>query len=387
MNRARIVWTLFWRMFVISAFVLGGGFAIIAVADELFSKKLKWTKEGEILGQLPVFQMVPGMICTNTAIYIGSKMAGAVGAAAALAGTVLPSIVIFTAVTVGYDVIPVGNPILDAAFVGLRAALAGIVAALVVRSWTKSVRGVYGYFAVAVATFLIGACGIAAFWVILGAAVVGIGLECAAAQRATAARTKTFRSAFWAIPLVFLKYGLVAFGGGYVLVPMYISDFVGPSAPHLQLASETFANVMALTQMTPGSISVNCATFFGYRMGGVLGAAAATAAMVLPNYVLLLLVLRSLDKFRTSPVVRGLLSGIRPVTMSLMLTALWAFAGMSVWSVGDGGAIRFDCVAAALALATGVASYMRKLGVVALIFASAGASILARQLACGPIFF
>ena len=72
---------LFWEMFKISLFVVGGGFAILAVADDRFSRKLKWTKEGEIVSHLPVFQMVPGIIAGSTAIYVGRKIAGVSGAA------------------------------------------------------------------------------------------------------------------------------------------------------------------------------------------------------------------------------------------------------------------------------------------------------------------
>ena len=77
------LWTLFWEMFKIALCVVGGGFAILAVADEVFSKKLKWTEEGEIAAHLPVFQMVPGIIAGGTAVYVGRKEAGVPGAVAA----------------------------------------------------------------------------------------------------------------------------------------------------------------------------------------------------------------------------------------------------------------------------------------------------------------
>lgn len=378
MGGTRVLWTLFWRMFVISAFVLGGGFAIIAVADEVFSKKLRWTEEGEILGQLPVFQMVPGMICTNTAIYIGSKMAGPLGAAVALAGTVLPSIVIFLSVTVLYDTIPVDSPCLCAAFIGLRASLTGIIAALVVMGWARNVRGVYGYLAVAASSVLLVWFRISAPLVIAAAAAIGIGIESGRGIAAARRRGKiVVPSVCWALPLLFLKYGSLSFGGGYVLVPMYMEDFVGSAAPYLQIGAEEFANVMAMTQMTPGSISVNCATFFGYRMCGVVGSVVATVGLVLPNYVLLLLLLRSFERFRGSTVVRGLLSGIRPVTVSLMLAASWTFAGMSLWTAAEGG-LHVDVAAVAIFAVTVVALLTRRMSVVQLVFGSAVVSALLR---------
>lgn len=362
---------LFWEMFKIALCVVGGGFAILAVADEVFAKKFKWTEEGEIVSHLPIFQMVPGIIAGNTAVYVGRKVAGVPGALCALVGVFLPSVIVFSCVAAGYDRIPLDNRFLSAAFLGLRAALTGIIAAMVVRGWTKSVCGGYGYCAMALATFALAVLGVNPALVIAVAILCGVAAKlCAAGRRS---ETKTFRSAFWAIPLVFLKYGLIAFGGGYVLVPVYLGDFVGPSAPYLQLPAHAFADVMALTQMTPGPIAVNCATFFGYRMAGVPGAFFATLCLLVPGSVLLYLALGSLEKFKTSRLVQGILFGVRPVTIAMMLNALWAFASISVWTT-DGG-FAWHPVATLLAAGTFVAMHLKRLGVVRLIFLCAAVSV------------
>ena len=67
---------LFFEMFRIALFVVGGGYAIIAVADDTFSRKLKWTKEGELLEALSLFQTFPGIMAAHCAIYVGRKVAG-----------------------------------------------------------------------------------------------------------------------------------------------------------------------------------------------------------------------------------------------------------------------------------------------------------------------
>ena len=92
---------LFYEMFSIALFVVGGGYAIIAVADETFSRKLKWTKEGELTDQLPLFQMIPGIMAGHAAVYVGRKAAGFVGSCVAVLGVALPSVVIFTLVSMG----------------------------------------------------------------------------------------------------------------------------------------------------------------------------------------------------------------------------------------------------------------------------------------------
>ena len=362
---------LFWEMFKIALCVVGGGFAILAVADEVFAKKLKWTDEGEVVGHLPIFQMVPGIIAGNTAVYVGRKVAGIPGALCALAGVFLPSVIVFSGVAAGLRFIPLGNRFLDAAFFGLRASLTGIIAAMLVRGWTKSVSGGYGWCMMALATFALAVLGANPALVIATAIVCGVVVKCAEPRPGG----KTYHSALWAIPLVFLKYGLIAFGGGYVLVPVYLGDFVGPAAPLLQLPADTFADVMALTQMTPGPIAVNCATYFGYRLAGLPGALLATLCLLLPGSALLYLALGSLERFKSSRLVQGVLFGVRPVTSSMMLNALWAFAGISVWTTEGGFA--WHPVATALALFAFAAMHFRRMGVVRLIFICAAVSVAA----------
>jgi len=372
--------TLFLEMFKIALFVVGGGFAILAVADEVFSKKLKWTDEGEIASHLPVFQMVPGIIAGSTAVYVGRKVAGVPGAIAAVCGVFLPSVIVFSAVSAGYAMIPLGNRFLDAAFLGLRAALSGIIAAMIVKSWKKCVAGSVHVLILLLALAAISVLKANPALVVVAAAVSGVALKFAAARRVS---PRKFRSSLWALPLIFLKYGSIAFGGGYVLVPVYIADFVGKAAPFLQLSWREFADVMALTQMTPGPIAVNCATFFGYRMGmeslgclaGALGCAvAATVCLLLPGTLLLYIALTSLEKFKTSRVVQGIMTGVKPVTVAMMLNALWAFLSMSAWTVSDGGAVSWHPVASALVVACAVATLSGKVGVVKQIFAAAAVS-------------
>ena len=371
---------LFFEMFRIVLFVVGGGYAIIAVADDTFSRKLKWTKEGELIDALSLFQTFPGIMAAHCAIYVGRKVAGLAGAAAALAGVILPSLVIFTCVSMGYGAIPLDNPWLGAAFVGLRAALTGVIVGMIVRGWRKSVVGRYGYFAMLVGLALL-LSGVNPALVLVTAMLVGVMIEFTPVRTAGSRR---FNSLAMVVP-IFLKYGALAFGGGYVLVPMYIRDFVGEAARFLQLPSEEFANLMALTQMTPGPIGINAATFFGFRLGGVLGAVLATFALVLPGSLMLTLALASMERFSESRVVKGIFAGVRPVTMSLMLSAAWSFAGMSMWSKSADGGSFIDVVAVALAGFAAFATIRKVCGVMQTIFICALASLVIRTL-CGLCF-
>ena len=385
--------SLFWEFLKISLFVVGGGYAIIVVADEVFGRKLKWLKEGELLDLLPVFQMVPGLIAGNTAIYTGLKVAGRLGAVVALVAVALPSFLIFLGVSCGYAFLPVGNPWVESALLGLRAALTGIVFGTLMKSWRRSVVGAYGYVTVVVASALLIGCGVNVVAVLLAAMAAGVlwsfgggalpsrdeasgGIALAPlapARRmvlavgglvALAAVTLACGRIFW----TFVKFGLLGFGGGFVLVPVYLQEFVGPGAPLLQLAAEEFSNLMALTQVTPGPVSVNAATFFGYRLGGVFGGAVATAALLLPSFFLLTLALTGIERWKRSRFVQGLLWGVKPATNALMLKAGIVFAGMSVWTCSDGASFTVHPFATALAVFAGWALVKGRFSIMSAIF-------------------
>ena len=358
-----LVCRLFWELFMISLLVVGGGYAIIVVADGVFAR-LGWTEEGELLEKLPVFQSVPGIIATHVAVYVGNKMAGRLGAAVGVAAVALPSVAIFTAVSAGYASLPLRSPWLSGAFTGLRAAIAGIVAAALIRGWRRSVDSVFAYAVLVTSVIAIAALDVPVPFVILAAMALGVAVP----ERCGAEASKRFRSS-WLPLLLFLKYGALCFGGGFVLVPMYIQDFVGPDAPFLNIGQEEFANLMALTQMTPGPIGVNGATFFGFRFAGVPGAIAASALILLPGSVALWFVLRSMERFSGSRIVRGIMRGARPASAALMICAMRSFVSTSP-------------VALAVAIFAAVAMVRFRPNVVILVFTCAAAAAAAGMI-CG----
>lgn len=336
----------------ISTFVIGGGYAIIAVADELCAKR-GWTKEGEVLDNLPVFQMIPGLIATHTAVYVGNKVAGPLGAVTALVAVALPAVVCFLFICVGYANLNLEHPLMQGAFTGLRAALTGIIAATAVRSWVRNLKDTFSYSVMVLAALAIGVVHFNIALVLLVAMIAGIA---SVSVRGCGTIAGVDLMPF----LLFLKYGSLAFGGGFVIVPMYLEDFVGSAAPYLQISVEEFSNIMALSQMTPGPIGVNAVTFFGYRLAGVPGSLAASVLLLLPGSLLVFAVVRSLDRFKENFVVKGVMRGVRPASVALMVIALVAFARFSCC----------DCVGAVMSLAVGALVYFKKLGIIRLIFIS-----------------
>lgn len=359
---------IFFEFFKLSLFVIGGGYAIIAVADGSFAKK-KWTKEGELMENLPVFQMIPGLIATHVAVYVGRKLAGVAGAVAAVAAVALPSIVIFSAVSAGYSSLPLGNATLQSAFVGLRAALSGIIAVAIAGAWRKTRKDSFYYIIAAVSALAL-VSGVSVPTVLLAAMIAGV----AAQFKSAGGGRKVFCSS-WLALILFLKYGSFCFGGGFVLVPMYLEDFVGAAAPYLNISESEFSNLMSLSQMTPGPIGINGATYFGFKIAGVAGAVVASVLMLLPGSVMVYFALSSIDRFSGSRIVSGILRGARPASLTLMIASLWSFVSMSAFDK-ESGEINFTAAGISLAVAT--IMMKKKINAVSLIIVSALAAAALR---------
>lgn len=115
----------------------------------------------------------------------------------------------------------------------------------------------------------------------------------------------------------FLKLGLFGFGGGYAILTL-----IWQEAGQFDLMTlENFRQLVALSQITPGPIAINAATYVGYQSAGVGGALLATAALLFPSVVLILLISRFMDRFRTGTLTQHILSGVRPVTVGMLLAA------------------------------------------------------------------
>jgi chromate transporter len=120
---------------------------------------------------------------------------------------------------------------------------------------------------------------------------------------------------FW----VFFKIGIFGFGGGYAMLPLIMHEVV---VQHEWISRTEFANIVALSQVTPGPVSINCATYIGYTAAqNVLGAAVATLALVLPSFIVMLGICIFLSKFKRNTYIQAALSGLRPVVVGLIAAA------------------------------------------------------------------
>ncbi|MEA4914963.1 MAG: chromate transporter [Christensenella sp.] len=121
--------------------------------------------------------------------------------------------------------------------------------------------------------------------------------------------------------LEFLQTGLFAIGGGYATLP-----FIQKMMEHYPAWFGTLklADIAAISEATPGPVGVNAATFAGYSAAGIPGALIATAALVLPSFVIVSLVARALEKYRQNRLVSEVFLTLRPAVTGLIAAAAWS---------------------------------------------------------------
>ena len=116
--------------------------------------------------------------------------------------------------------------------------------------------------------------------------------------------------------LVYLKIGLVGFGGGYAMLSLIQEEVV---TKHQWLTMQEFTDIVAISQMTPGPIGINSATYIGYTVtGNIWGSLIATMAVMLPSFVLVLLISLSFQKIKSNRHFNALFVGIRPAAIGLI---------------------------------------------------------------------
>ncbi len=127
----------------------------------------------------------------------------------------------------------------------------------------------------------------------------------------------------------FLKIGAFTFGGGYAMLPLIEKEVIG----HGWMELDALVNFVAVSESTPGPFAINMATYVGSEMGGtvtgipswlgsILGSACATFGVVLPSLVIILIVAKCYTAFKNSRVIKGCMTGLRPVAVGLIGNAV-----------------------------------------------------------------
>lgn len=117
----------------------------------------------------------------------------------------------------------------------------------------------------------------------------------------------------------FFKIGLFGFGGGYAMLSMIQGEVV---TRYDWLTPQEFTDIVAISQMTPGPIGINSATYVGFTAtGSVWGSVVATLAVVLPSFILMLTISKLFLKYQKHPAVEAVFAGLRPAVVGLLASA------------------------------------------------------------------
>jgi chromate transporter len=124
---------------------------------------------------------------------------------------------------------------------------------------------------------------------------------------------------YWYLFISYCKIGLFGFGGGYAMLSLIQHEVVERRE---WLTAAEFTDIVAISQMTPGPIGINSATYIGYTVtGSVLGSIVATVAVCLPSFAIVLLIAGSYQKFRSNRYVSDAFRGLRPTVVGLIAAA------------------------------------------------------------------
>ncbi|MDE6442962.1 MAG: chromate transporter [Muribaculaceae bacterium] len=136
-------------------------------------------------------------------------------------------------------------------------------------------------------------------------------------------------SIYWQLIWAYIKIGIFGFGGGYAMLSLVEKSVVGPG----WISETMFTDIVAISQMTPGPIGINSATYIGYVAPGsvnpaldgigwgLLGSCLATLAVVIPSFILVLYSSHFIRKHSESGAIKAIFSGLRPVVVGLIASA------------------------------------------------------------------
>lgn len=130
---------------------------------------------------------------------------------------------------------------------------------------------------------------------------------------------------FWS----FFQVGLFCVGGGYASMPLIQAQVIDI---HAWLSMNEFIDIFTISQMTPGPIGINAATFVGMKVAGFLGAIVATLGFVTPSFILGIILAKLFFKYGNIGVIKGILNGLRPAVVALICSAGMSFIFLALFN-------------------------------------------------------
>ena len=311
--RLRHIAAVFLRIGVLG---FGGPAAHLGLMQDELVRKRGWLDARRFTELVGVTNLIPGPNSSEVAIHTGYVLAGVRGGLVAGACFALPATIFVTALAAAYFASG-GFSVRDDLFAGMEPVVVVVMVLAIWRLRSAVENSLGALIAVAAFALTLAFPGWEPVW-LLGAAAIALAfsgvrrdergsvLPGVAILGAAAALAAIGASELPALAWVFLKTGLLLFGGGYVLIPLLQPEVIGRG----WLTDAQFLDGIALGQATPGPI-VTASAFVGYGVAGVGGAAVATAAIYLPAFVAVLAGTGPfLRAFRERPAVRAAVAGV-----------------------------------------------------------------------------
>ena len=322
MKKKNVLLQLFLSTLYLSAFTFGGGYVIVTLMKKKFVDEQRWIEEDEMLDLIAIAQSSPGAIAVNGAIVVGYKLAGVPGALISIIGTIIPPFLIISLIAFFYSAFR-DNFIVSQLLEGMQAGVAAVIAAVVYEMGAGVVQGKNIVSVLIMAGAFTAACifGVNAVYIVIVCLLIG-------AVRTLICEREKGGMIYLELFISFLKIGLFSFGGGYAAMPL-IQDQVVTARQWLSMSE--FTDLVTISQMTPGPIAINSATFVGIKIAGIPGALTATLGCILPSCVIVLLIAKLYLKYRNMDLLQGVLGSLRPAVVamiasagvSILITAFW----------------------------------------------------------------
>ena len=354
----------------------GGGYSVLAQLRRDLVEERRWLDAEDFLVLAELSKSLPGTPATTLLALLGQRVGGVRGGVVAAAAFLFPSTVLMILCGAAYALMRKATG-LGVFFDGMNAAMVGVVAATTLDLAKSALRNRWDVVAALACAVLLAARVLSEPAIAVAAIAFGVARAVAKQKKPPPSDEPPPKSerlhgiSPWVLLLgsgagaiaglvrVFGPIGVMTFGGGLAMIPAIEHTVV---VEQHWIGPKTFADAVALGQITPGPVAI-CATFIGYRVGGIVGALVATLSMFGPAIALALAAGHSVERFRRSPLVESSLRALAPAVIGMLAAAtfslgragiddaigavvavlsfalLWRFKASPLWMLVGGGLV------------------------------------------------
>ena len=382
------LWKIFLVFAKIGAFSIGGGIPMIAaIKSELVERK--WLNDEDFVDIITLAQTAPGLFAVNISILTGHKLRGTKGSVVATIASCLPPFLIILMVAMFFTEFK-DNEYVIKAFKGIRPVVVALIGVPMIDMIKATKMRWWSWIIVFSSMILVCFLKVSPIYLLICVIVVaafiswhnnrkipdqtgnGNGKD-RELEKEENTRQERSDMIFFELFSTFFIIGMFTIGGGYAMLSLIQNEVV---TVHGWIDETTFTDIVAISQMTPGPIGINSATYIGYEVLAktgaseflcILGSTTATFAVVLPSFIIVLAICRVYDYWKNHYMFQGVMSGLKPATLGLIGTAALGLATPENF---------IDWKSYVLCISAFIALYFKKLGPFSVIGIGALAGLL-----------